>query len=763
MTPGDHGARASLERAGLVAVAIAVSFLRIPYLFSTIKSPDNLDWSWIVNNAEAVRRGAVFGTTYIWTYGPLGFVDQPIALNRPLLLFSDLVQVAVALGLASLALLGASGLMKWKGAASALGTVLLLLPAKLTTGDVEFPLLVGAAMMLVWEGDVSRRWRLPLVGGAGALLACAVLVKSNQLGPAAVLTVAWCASAIVRRRFRAVAVFLGALAFAWLMPFVGFAGGVQAAIRWPASVLPLTLGYGAMALAGPADYLTVALLMSAAFVALIVGALWRDWRVGPKGWLVPTACSLWFVAFKEGFVRESGHVGAFFSVAPWPMLLVCLWATGRGERSGRFAAWLWWGVALASAGALVPTLSRSLPPPGAVAARVRRASEAWSFIVGDRAESDGGPLRGRDLAQEFPGLARLTPTIAGHSAFAWPWDGNAVLVARAREVAPPVPQEYAAYEPSLDDKDAAFLASAGRPGFALVTPEAIDGRLPLQTAPATFRMLLRCYSPVEVSGIFVEARSRPCVGGGIERVGRVAHVKLGAWASLPQSPGALVYARTTLNPSPLGSLLGILFRPAPAYLHVMTADGAVHTYRLVTATSPEGVLVSTLLSTPWDLYRLWQGIAPEQGAKVSVTAVDPAQWESTVAVQFVATSVVPGDAGVVAPLVSAVQRCLPPSERRGTTEALDVMVGVYLDRPDLQAAFGPPVRLNAAALLGWTAQTGATVDWQNATLRPFAAVYRHLAAELGNLPCMTARQELQPTKGASALGFGVPKGGAGVE
>ena len=46
-----------------------------------------------------------------------------------------------------------------------------------------------------------------------------------------------------------------------------------------------------------------------------------------------------------------------------------------------------------------------------------------------------------------PGLADLQPLVAGRSAFAWPWNTNAVLAADANLQMPPSPFEFATFTP----------------------------------------------------------------------------------------------------------------------------------------------------------------------------------------------------------------------------------------------------------------------------------------------------------------------------
>ncbi len=407
-------------------------------------------------------------------------------------------------------------------------------------------------------------------------------------------------------------------------------------------------------------------------------------------------------------------------------LALLLWARARRESIPLVANLRMWAGSGLCAVLLLAASGTIIPSAASLQARIGQARQAWSFVwsrTGAASLWRSGLLAAMN---EYPGLAEVSAAVQGQTATAWPWDGNAILAAGGQEGLAPTPQGYSAYEPALDRRDARFFSSPTRPAVTLVTAEAIDGRLPLQSAPATLRAILACYAPVQVSGMFVLSKSRPCITEPSRALGPTRTVATGQWVKVPPVPDTLVYAHLTVRPSGLGSLLGLLFRRAPVYIHIETVNGHTYTYRLVAATAPEGILVSSLLESAWDVFRLWQGISPEQARQISVTTTEPAAWQGSVRLAFTAQAVVPGDAAEVGRIVSALQRCLPARQRTGTTRALQVMAGIYLDRPDLQAAFGPPARVDLQQLLEWTANSGVTRDWQKAALQPFAAVYRRL-------------------------------------
>jgi|GEM_PF-5267338 len=66
-------------------LAAGLSLAGMPYLGSSIDSTDQLDSSWSTYMYTVISRHIAIGYRYVWTYGPLGFLDTPIEYNRGLL------------------------------------------------------------------------------------------------------------------------------------------------------------------------------------------------------------------------------------------------------------------------------------------------------------------------------------------------------------------------------------------------------------------------------------------------------------------------------------------------------------------------------------------------------------------------------------------------------------------------------------------------------------------------------------------------------
>ncbi len=596
----------------------------------------------MVDNVLAVRHHLPFGVGYVWTFGPLGFLDHPAAVSRTMLLVADGALLASALLLAGLAVAVMAVVLRWPPLAVALACLLLFLPAGALPGSLlftplgtfaglEFVFPLAALLLLALEGRLRGVARTAAVLAAGPLMAAGPLVKANVLPWVAPVALLWCLAAVRDGRARLAALFAGSALAAWLGVFIALGGGPLRALQWPVAIIPLITGYATMSLHGRWSYLVLAVASWALGVGTALYILWGRWRPEPADWLLPAAALLWFISFKEGFVRQDTHVFVFLGVLPWSTLLLALWARLRSRPRVLADATAWTGAAVAAV-ILINVAGTALGHQPGVAARWRALRTAAAFIGSQRAAAEIWRTQDAQGLAAY-GLAPLVPRLAGQRAFAWPWDGNAVLAADGSEAIPPVPQEYSAYTPGLDARDAAWFSAPGRPPVGLVVAESIDGRLPLNTAPRSLFALLACYRPGATTGMWLLVVRRPCAGPPpIRWQAGTRQVPLGAAITIPRTAGRLTVAAITIQPSLAGRVAALFFRQAPAQLLLGGGPGA-GTYRLVAATAREGIVVSTVATTVQTLRGLWRG-GTAGPSSLAVIAPVPVQWKRTASVRF---------------------------------------------------------------------------------------------------------------------------------
>ncbi len=640
----------ALAAAGTLASGLALLGAARP-VAEVLAQPDQLDMAWMYDSYLAITHHLVFGTEYLWTYGPLGFIDSPLEVSRHLLAGALAGQWATAMGLAGLLVYAMLRRARWSLGWVLVVVVALWLPAEFFVASSPYEELVLASVMILWLVDgpgrpkeQGGRWTVL----AGVLLAAACLVKASMLPVAAVTVVAWAIHAAAERRWTALAGLALGLTVTWISVFVTVGGGLSAALQWPVAEVPVIVGYSAMSLAGPVPYLALALFAAAAFAGCAASVVGH--RPG-RAWMAISGLAIGFEAFKESFVRQDVHVFAIFSVLGW--LAVLLWLAGSGGDPGsglvqhhpvhvRVEGWLA-GVALALCSlVLMSSAGSSVPSPPAAQALVQADLGAIHFVLSPNyAERVQAASLAASLAVR-PGLAAAAPVLRGRSVFAWPFDGNAAVAVGGREVLAPIPQSYQAYTSELDRLDARFFRQAHRPQYGLVQTSAIDGELPLQGDGLTFVSMLACYRPMFVAGTYLVVRSSGPSGMACnpalrlqERRHRWRTVRLGQWVAVAGAPASIVMADVVADRSVLGTLANIAYRSARLDIRLRLIGGGQETFQLVSRTLIDGTLVSQVLSSPQALMALWSGRGSADVQAVSIVAESPGQWDATLRIRLV--------------------------------------------------------------------------------------------------------------------------------
>jgi hypothetical protein len=559
------------------------------WVISVVRPPAptgaGLDESWRIGLTLATLEHLQFGRDVVFTFGPLGYVLQGIAdpaLAAP--------AAAIALGLA--ALTGAAVWFVLRGRASvvqktALGVALLALG---TQYSFDFVVLAGILALL------ARAARFPrLAAPAGAMIGAVALfglLSKFTLGidVLAAAGAVWAIDLVrgpARRRratLLAAALALGIAGGGTLAAFGFDPGAAGAYARTGAELLS---GYSAaMAIPGPRIEILAALLLGAAIVAVALFA-WREGRPTALGIAAVTLFATW----KYGFVRQDGHVLAFFYTAA---VLAPLVGTMVRKRTAAWAAAAVSATALGALGWIVVRTDHVLPPlfepariaqgaafvahPQAVAAAVARASE--TALAADRL----APALRRRIGDATADVLPVETALAKANALRW--------------TPLPVFQTYVAYTTALDEMNRHELVRAGA-RYVLYRYEAIDLRLPFGDMPATTAELLCRYrvadadAPTAGSGAFMLLERSAGASCAAMPAGRAEQPAIGRPVTVPRAArGAFVTAAFVLRPTLVTRAAALLWRPPLVFFEITYDDGAVTRRRAVTGTIGDGVVVS---------------------------------------------------------------------------------------------------------------------------------------------------------------------------
>jgi hypothetical protein len=476
---------------GLVLAALA-------WPIASIVPVSGPDASWQAGLYMAHSEGLQFGKEIVFTYGPLGFLQDPVLYDQAMWALAFLFQATIHVALAISLLWSARRALPL--ALAAVACYVLLVVGGLGAAAV----LLAFAWCFVALGDRPPRFAVPLVTVGGGLLAAVELLAKANYG-VAILALALVAVLGLPDRRRNVPLFaavtVGAFVACWAVAGQELSD-IPVFVSRSAEVIS---GYSAaMATAIVAQHWErlaalggIALLLAGAGFAARRDPLSR--RVASLA-LVALFC---FATFKQGFVRQGiGNTPEFFVLLAGAGIVVA----SRLPRLPFRAAALGLVVPLAGLSLAVlpsPSIWESLKPEHHVE-YLRQDLDAL-LRPGERTRLIA------DARRALRSSYRIDPAILGalrgHSVHIDPWEIGLAWAYRLDWHPLPAIQSYTAYTSQLDGLNAAAMSGPGAPemilrhrGTLAGTGEAsIDDRFPGWESPAAMRAMLCHYRPLETT------------------------------------------------------------------------------------------------------------------------------------------------------------------------------------------------------------------------------------------------------------------------
>ena len=377
------------------------------------------DPSWMVGLNLAAERGLDFGSQIDFTYGPLGFLENPLVIDGWLATLGGMYSLAARFALA-LALLWALR----RSFPLAIAFVVALLVATLIVDDelVAVAFVAGAAWIA--RPPAPSRRSLPLAA-AGAVCALALLAKVS----AGLIVLALVSVAVVGapgRRGRDAATFGAALLAGvlgiWLLSGQS-AGDIADYARHSSE---LVTGYStAMALEYPAVEWDRAATIAAALAA--VAATWLGtggWDPGRRLAAFALVAVLVFGAYKTGFVRhDPGHMQLAFAALclPW---LAFEW--------GRRTRWMALAAIAAIAALYVPISDRDVDEVANPFDRLDLTLDYYEALLIPGVRDDARDGSYADLRAHYALEPRTLRAIGSEPVHVDPWETSLDLGLRPR-------------------------------------------------------------------------------------------------------------------------------------------------------------------------------------------------------------------------------------------------------------------------------------------------------------------------------------------
>ena len=622
-------------RSRLILLAIGLLFLGFCLLtilpWAASGYGFDLDQSWAIALHVAFAEGFQFGTDFVYTYGPYGFLQ--IDIFHPgtyAYLFALRLLIALAV---------------WAG----LFKLLRYCVARRHGSVFLLPVLLFFPNMAAWmEYFQFIVIILPLV---------LYFYVSKRLSPALVLTIATLALAsLVKHTY----LFLGVFFIILItidesiklkrIPQIAILYGVFVGIFWKfaeqevinfspyiTNGLQTVSGFSrAMGIAGNLDEVLLYILGTGLFL-LLIGLI--EWRSRRWWGMLPTLglAAVTFITFKGAFTRHDSHaLQAFFNIMPLALIFTAvLWSqirhsSWRWGKKLKLTGTVFWSVCLAILLGMSYTIqNRYLDLDGgyvtnALKSTTNKISPAINLITGRtnfgaNVQLNKERVRQSNLLPPTSGTVDLYPNeIASIFAYDLPYQPR------------PVFQSFAAYTDRLARLNAEHLASPDAADSILFDLNPIDGHLASFEDGLSWPELLTRYHITNVEGRYLllerSPQPQPYDLAPLDR----QTVAVGEWYEVPDRSEP-VWAKLDLKPNLWGKLTAAALRLPDLYLEIETADGMKVKYRTLPDLLDTGFLISPVLSNRWDFLALattdWQArLATQQVSKFRIVDEQSNSW-----------------------------------------------------------------------------------------------------------------------------------------
>ncbi len=533
----------------------------------------DLEYSWKLALNVAFADGLVFGRDVVFTFGPLGFLYDPVCFvaTRHLALVLRIV-VALAFWVAVFGMAWRR-IEEWWVALGWLVAVIVLAGILPDTLFLTLPLLLLVAHFHPRATSAWVKAALVLV------VALAGLVKFPYLlaGAAAASVIA--ADDVLRAR--RVPWAAGLFGLAIVAGWVAAEQPLAALPDWIATSMELARGYGA-AMSLPLSGRDLALALGT--MALVLATVVAGESGRPSTWMllpVTGVAAQLLLALKAGFVRFAYDGHALITASTLLMTVLLYLPLRRVRALGVVtcvaASGLTWWLAGPTLGALPVQLFGAVTT---IPATVRAAAG----LAHDPGALDAGCL---DAAAKMRRALPVAPTIGTVDVYPWLL---VVPIAHGFRYAPrPSLQSYVAYTPALARLNAAHLRGPLAPDTILFDVWPIDGRLPALDDGPSWPELLTRYQIAGNLGFLRLERTVPRAFVLTPIGDVVAH--LGDVIPVPATD-APVWATVDVHLRALGQIADALLAIPQPEVALVTTDAVRRHHRLVPGMAAAGFLLS---------------------------------------------------------------------------------------------------------------------------------------------------------------------------
>jgi hypothetical protein len=535
--------------------------------------------------------GAKFGTQVIFPYGPFVFLLVPIywpGIYWYLIFARLLISVAMALGCWHL--LRSVGL--WNPLTGALG--FMGLGFLYLTGTDSLLILAAPLLLYCYALDGPRRLSFATLLLAVAASPISLTRFSSFLLMSFIVAITLIADIAFRRRPPLLAMtFIGSFLACWLI-----AGqSLDTIPAWISTSFELGEGFTSAMAVGYFEskriFETLVFLLSGSvFVVAQFLALRTKFRSGWENALFLVGLMLCiYVSYKHGIVRHDGHAKwAATDFMGYGGLLLAL------SMSPQIRTWRHSIAALALCFVIALNIEIFSSYPGAPNwHQVVSIEETNLAAMLHPVEGEAGLKAQFDSELKQFSQAAQMPALTG-TVDQWPDNGALAVLAGYNYKPRPMFTSFSVYSKAIGQRNVAFLDGPEAPDHMLFQVATIDGRLPTIDDPLSWMALVRNYDVSDVmlgDQLVLDRRSSP------RRLlsSAILDTEM-AWdqtLTLNTKPGRLVQMQLDAEPTWIGQLLSLAYKPPQIWLEVKYGNGTADRFRLVPDNAKLGFILSPVI------------------------------------------------------------------------------------------------------------------------------------------------------------------------
>lgn len=609
-----------------IVMAVWLASVRVPMPAAV----PYLDSSWAAVQAWILDTRAQSGVDTVFTFGPLGWLNQP-TYHAPFFWPQVLgFEIAFKLGVA---LLCALVLVRRQRVLDVVVGGIAITIAGGGADEFAFVALLSATSWILL--DVHRP--LALQALASLPLVVFALVKFTYFGLSLCAGLCIFAGFVVVRGWRTALALAGVQLALFALAWIACGQSLANLAAFVRTSLWIASGYGE-ALGRPGSTAANVLALVAIGCIALHCAMWiakpcqARWRLA----LVAFVCVATWVAFKNGFVRNMERRTAFFDFAAACLFLVeaSQVAPGTLARMTKYGALI---VALAGHGV---ALGHGFETPSRIFFdTLGRGAKNVAFLsrpIAKRAELDGDLARKR-VRYDLP---RVRAAVGSDPIDVFACT-QAVAILNGLNYRPrPVFQSYAAYTPELQELNAAYMESAAAAPWMLFRYETMDDHAPNIEDARTLEVLLRDYEfelfdrdyllLKRATHARLPALAEQVLGSARIRFGETVDLDALAGASSASVPGRAL--RIHVRPTLVGRVASALVKLPPIALALEDERGEVGTFVVAPGYVERGFLVAPYLDSQQRCESWWRGQSGHRVVRATLSIAAGSEWAFSPAV-----------------------------------------------------------------------------------------------------------------------------------